>query len=126
VVRAFDNPEVVHVEDSVDPVRDLETIMYELCRKDTVYVDAVRARKELDVRKDPKNKLPPVTHLTELYRLVIFTYHPPGFLHCHGQGEGNARRQHPSAQWFLEPRGNLEDQRADSSGYELILHNAYL
>jgi GTPase involved in cell partitioning and DNA repair len=26
VVRAFDNDEVVHVDDSVDPVRDLETI----------------------------------------------------------------------------------------------------
>lgn len=25
-VRAFDNDEVVHVDDSVDPVRDLETI----------------------------------------------------------------------------------------------------
>ncbi len=26
VVRAFDNDEVVHVDDSVDPVRDLDTI----------------------------------------------------------------------------------------------------
>jgi hypothetical protein len=25
-VRAFDNDEVVHVDDSVDPIRDLETI----------------------------------------------------------------------------------------------------
>ena len=60
VVRAFDNPEVVHVDDSVDPIRDMETIMYELCRKDTAYVDAVRAKKEADVKRDPKNKLPPV------------------------------------------------------------------
>ena len=52
---------MVHVEDSVDPVRDLETIMYELCRKDTVYVESVRTKKELDVKKDPKNKLPPVS-----------------------------------------------------------------
>ena len=26
VVRAFDNDDVVHVEDSVDPVRDLDVI----------------------------------------------------------------------------------------------------
>ena len=60
VVRAFDNPEVVHVDDSVDPIRDLETIMYELCRKDTAYVAQMRAKSELDVRKNPKMKLPPV------------------------------------------------------------------
>lgn len=60
VVRAFDNPEVIHVEDTVDPIRDLETIIHELCRKDTSYVEGVRAKKEADVKKDPKNKLPPV------------------------------------------------------------------
>lgn len=60
VVRAFDNPEVVHVDDSVDPIRDMNTIIYELCRKDASYVEKQRAAKEADVKKDPKNKLPPV------------------------------------------------------------------
>jgi ribosome-binding ATPase YchF (GTP1/OBG family) len=60
VIRAFDNPEVVHVDDSVDPVRDLNTIMYELCRKDAAYVASVRAKKDPDPRKDPKAKQPPV------------------------------------------------------------------
>lgn len=64
VVRAFDNPEVVHVEDSVDPIRDLDTITYELCRKDQVYVDAVKAKKEMDVKKDPKNKPLPIYYST--------------------------------------------------------------
>jgi obg-like ATPase 1 len=41
-----------------DPIRDLETIMFELCRKDAQYVTAQRARFELDVKKDPKKKLP--------------------------------------------------------------------
>lgn len=59
VVRAFDNPEVIHVDDSVDPIRDLETIMYELCRKDTAYIESVKAKKELEIKKDPKNKPPP-------------------------------------------------------------------
>ena len=52
VVRAFDNPEVVHVDDSVDPIRDLETIIHELCRKDTAYVESVRAKKEMDMKKE--------------------------------------------------------------------------
>eukprot|EP00899_Mesostigma_viride_P000770 jgi/Mesvir1/10694/Mv13784-RA.1 len=60
VVRAFDNDDVVHVEDSVDPVRDLDIITAELCAKDIAYVDKVRAERELDVKKDPKNKLPPI------------------------------------------------------------------
>ena len=50
VVRAFDNPEVVHVDDSVDPVRDLNTIIYELCRKDSVYVEGVKAKKALEIK----------------------------------------------------------------------------
>jgi ribosome-binding ATPase YchF (GTP1/OBG family) len=60
VVRAFDNPEVIHVDDSIDPLRDMATIMYELCRKDTSYVDGVKAKKEMEIKKDPKCKLPPV------------------------------------------------------------------
>jgi ribosome-binding ATPase YchF (GTP1/OBG family) len=36
-VRAFESDEVVHVDDSVDPIRDLETIQSELCKKDTSY-----------------------------------------------------------------------------------------
>ena len=60
VVRAFDNPEVVHVEDTVDPIRDMNTIMYELCRKDAVYVEKERAKREDAIKRDPKNKLPPV------------------------------------------------------------------
>ena len=34
LVRAFDSDEVIHVDDSVDPIRDLETIESELCLKD--------------------------------------------------------------------------------------------
>lgn len=56
VVRAFDNPEVVHVDDSIDPIRDMETITYELCRKDTQYYEAVMAKSAADTKKDPKNR----------------------------------------------------------------------
>ena len=60
VVRAFVNDEVTHVDDSVDPVRDLETITEELCKKDLAYVAQQRALRENDVRKNPTMKLPPL------------------------------------------------------------------
>jgi len=60
VVRAFGGEDVTHVEDSVDPARDLDTITAELCAKDLVYVAKERAARELDVKKNPKMKLPPL------------------------------------------------------------------
>mmetsp|Transcript_21681 Transcript_21681/g.19748 ORF Transcript_21681/g.19748 Transcript_21681/m.19748 type:complete len:406 (+) Transcript_21681:54-1271(+) len=60
VVRAFDNPEVVHVDDSVDPIRDMETIIYELCRKDAALVEAVKSKKEQEIKRDAKNKPGPI------------------------------------------------------------------
>jgi GTP-binding protein YchF len=59
VVRAFDNPEIVHVDDSVDPIRDLETIIHELCRKDEKYIETIKAKKDAELKKDPKNKPKP-------------------------------------------------------------------
>ncbi|GKY97772.1 hypothetical protein MPSEU_000735400 [Mayamaea pseudoterrestris] len=52
LIRAFDSDEVIHVDDSVDPIRDLETIQSELCMKDketltkTVEKEKERVRKE--------------------------------------------------------------------------------
>ena len=47
VARAFDDPNVVHVENRVDPVADIETVTTELCLKDldTVTKRGERARK---------------------------------------------------------------------------------
>lgn len=58
VVRVFDNDEVLHVDDSVDPVRDMEVITGELCAKDITYVQAQRDIAEADIKKTPKKKLP--------------------------------------------------------------------
>jgi obg-like ATPase 1 len=58
VVRAFDNKEVTHVDDTIDPVRDLETITAELCKKDLAYVLQQRDAREKDVKKNPTMKLP--------------------------------------------------------------------
>jgi obg-like ATPase 1 len=60
VVRAFDNEAVIHVDDSVDPIRDMETIIHELVQKDIKYIEKQRAAAELEIKKDPKKKLPPV------------------------------------------------------------------
>ena len=57
VVRAFDSDEVVHVDDSVDPVRDLETIQHELCLKDLEYAGRAAADEARDVKRSPGMKL---------------------------------------------------------------------
>jgi len=51
VIRAFESDDVVHVEDSVDPVRDLDTIQSELCKKDLEILSRAIATEEQAVRK---------------------------------------------------------------------------
>jgi len=60
LVRAFDSKEVTHVDDSIDPMRDLDTITAELCKKDLAYVLVQREAREKDVKKNPTMKLPPM------------------------------------------------------------------
>ncbi|CAN6455688.1 unnamed protein product [Victoria cruziana] len=50
VVRAFEDPEIVHVDDSVDPIRDLEVINQELRLKDIEFME----RKVEDLEKSMK------------------------------------------------------------------------
>jgi len=52
LVRAFDSDEVIHVDDSVDPIRDLETIQGELCAKDKNTLVGVLDREKERVRKE--------------------------------------------------------------------------
>jgi hypothetical protein len=58
VVRCFEDPNVVHVENRVNPVSDVETITAELCLKDLDTVDKrrERSRKMLKANK-PEDKL---------------------------------------------------------------------
>ena len=60
MVRAFDNLDVLHVEESVDPARDLEVITGELCAKDITYLEKQNALCLAELKKDPKKKLPDV------------------------------------------------------------------
>mmetsp|Transcript_6744 Transcript_6744/g.14356 ORF Transcript_6744/g.14356 Transcript_6744/m.14356 type:complete len:428 (-) Transcript_6744:555-1838(-) len=52
LVRSFDSDEVIHVDDSVDPIRDLETIQGELCAKDRNTLEGVLEREKEKVRKE--------------------------------------------------------------------------
>jgi GTP-binding protein YchF len=58
VARCFEDPNVVHVENRVDPVADVETVTTELCLKDldTVQKRADRARKMIKAN-NPLDKL---------------------------------------------------------------------
>ena len=57
VVRAFESEEVIHVDDTVDPIRDLETIQLELSKKDLTFVEAAEAKEAKDVKCSPGTKL---------------------------------------------------------------------
>lgn len=52
LIRGFDCDEVIHVDDSVDPIRDLETIQGELCAKDASSLKSVYDREVERVRKE--------------------------------------------------------------------------
>jgi len=52
LVRAFDSDEVIHVDDSVDPIRDLETIQSELCLKDKESLSKVVEKEKDRLRKE--------------------------------------------------------------------------
>lgn len=52
LVRAFECDEVTHVDDSVDPIRDLDTIESELCKKDLVTLENVLDGEKARVRKE--------------------------------------------------------------------------
>ncbi|KAL9190782.1 hypothetical protein ACHAXT_000488 [Thalassiosira profunda] len=52
LVRAFESDEIVHVDDSVDPIRDLETIQSELCLKDKDTLSKVVDREKDRIRKE--------------------------------------------------------------------------
>ncbi|MCF8010957.1 MAG: redox-regulated ATPase YchF [Clostridiales bacterium] len=65
VVRAFDDPDVIHVEDTIDPVRDVETIYMELLLADMDLVEkrieriqsAKKVKKEVLAELDVLKKL---------------------------------------------------------------------
>jgi ribosome-binding ATPase len=69
VVRCFEDDNIVHVEGSVDPVRDIETIQIELALADLATVEKRRDRAERAVKtgdKDAKKELELVDRIQPL------------------------------------------------------------
>jgi GTP-binding protein YchF len=69
LVRAFDADDVIHVDDSVDPIRDLETIEGELCLKDKDSLSKVVQQEKDRIRKEKgiaKASEPPLSETFEL------------------------------------------------------------
>ena len=54
VVRTFDDPDVVHVDGSVDPLRDIETVAVELALADLETVRKGLERRRRQAKADPK------------------------------------------------------------------------
>jgi ribosome-binding ATPase YchF (GTP1/OBG family) len=57
VVRAFENPDIIHVDNSVDPVRDIDVINLELMLKDLAMVDKRMVRTDAEARSGKKEAL---------------------------------------------------------------------
>ncbi|KNC84414.1 obg-like ATPase 1 [Sphaeroforma arctica JP610] len=57
IVRAFEDPDVTHVDDGIDPIRDAETIQHELCLKDLDALSKAYKAEEVDVKKTQGSKL---------------------------------------------------------------------
>jgi len=56
VVRAFENNDIIHVDDTVDPARDIETIKMELILADLSVVDKVLPRLEKEAKTSAEAK----------------------------------------------------------------------
>lgn len=65
-VRAFQNTEIIHTENSVDPVRDIEIINTELILKDIEQIERELPKIEKDARSGRKESLEEKQILTEL------------------------------------------------------------
>ncbi len=56
VVRAFENDDIIHVDDSIDPKRDIETIKTELILADLQTIDNVLPRYEKEAKSSSEAK----------------------------------------------------------------------
>lgn len=70
VVRFFDNADIIHVDSSVDPIRDVETINTELALADLATVQKMRANLEKKIKGKDKESLILDTLLTKYEELL--------------------------------------------------------
>ena len=55
-LRAFDDADVIHVEDRVDPVEDIEIITNELRVKDLEFMNNAKAKLDKDRPTSPRRR----------------------------------------------------------------------
>lgn len=91
VVRCFTNPEVAHVEGSIDPIRDIETVELELIFADLQMVENAIPRAEKAARSKSPDAL---ARLAVLQRARPLLERGRGVLgmEVHGEEEGKALR----------------------------------
>ena len=75
VLRCFDNDNITHVEGSVNPVRDKETIDMELCLKDLETVEK-RLEKERKAAKVGNREAAAVADLLERVKAALEEFRP--------------------------------------------------
>jgi ribosome-binding ATPase YchF (GTP1/OBG family) len=75
LIRVFESEEIVHVDDTVDPVRDMDTIQSELCAKDLGVLEGLIEKEKDRIRKEkgkPKSADVPVSEaFQEAYDLCL-------------------------------------------------------
>ena len=71
VVRCFDDPDITHVDGSVDPLRDIETIDLELALADLETVTKRRTRLEKELKSHDKRISERAKHLQPLLEMLI-------------------------------------------------------
>lgn len=72
MVRAFDDPEVTHVDGDVDPVRDMKTIQTELRLKDIEWTEKTLEGLKRTARSTNTNSLADKARREEIVRRISF------------------------------------------------------
>ncbi len=70
VIRTFSNPDIIHVEASVDPIRDMEIINTELVMKDLETVEKILTRMESNVKSGDKNAIKNLNILNNIKEIL--------------------------------------------------------
>ncbi|MDI6749633.1 MAG: redox-regulated ATPase YchF [Rhodocyclaceae bacterium] len=92
VVRCFDDPNVVHVSGSVDPLRDIEVIDTELCLADLATVDKALARYSKQAKAGGDKEAKRISDVLEKCRTQLDQAKPVRALDLSKEERGNLRQ----------------------------------
>ncbi|MEW5782997.1 MAG: redox-regulated ATPase YchF [Pseudomonadota bacterium] len=92
VVRCFDDPNVVHVSGSVDPLRDIEVIDTELCLADLATVEKALARYSKQAKAGGDKEAKRISDVLEKCRAQLDQAKPVRALDLSKEERGNLRQ----------------------------------